>query len=319
MTWMKTIEQMLPAMIMIAGPLMIAGLGGMISERSGIVNIALEGLMLFGAFVAATVIIFFEKMGLVSQGPWLSLIIAAAAGALFSLFLAVSTITFSADHTIAGTAVNLLSTGITVYLAQIIFNQQRTVAYQGGFRKMSIPLLSDIPVLGGLFKNIHPTIFLAIFLVLLVWFVIYKTPFGLRLRSCGENPQASASMGINVLKTRYIAVIISGFLAGLAGGIIVLTVDTQFTVASIHGLGFIAVATIIFGKWNPFGIAGAALFFGLSQTIGIYANSIPIIDKLPPELFSAIPYILTVLALIVFRGKSVGPKAAGDIYDVSKR
>lgn len=319
MEWITLIERMMPQMLMIAAPIMIAGLGGIMSERVGIVNIALEGIMLFGAFAAASIIILFESFGWFTQGPWLSLIIAAIAGGIFSLILALSTITFSADHTIAGTAVNLLAAGITVYFTQIIFNQQRSIAYKRGFRKMSVPFLKDIPLLGGLFTNIYPTIFLALFLVIVIWFVLFKTPFGLRLRSCGENPHASASMGINVLKTRYMGVFISGLLAGLAGGIIVLTVDTQFTAVSIHGLGFIAVAAVIFGKWNPFGLLGASLFFGLSQTIGVYASDIPIIQNLPTELFSALPYILTVAALVVFRGKGVAPKAAGEIYDVSKR
>ncbi|NLC54384.1 MAG: ABC transporter permease [Erysipelothrix sp.] len=304
---------------MIAAPIMIAGLGGIMSERSGIVNIALEGIMLFGAFAAGAIVILFESFGWFSQAPWLSLIVAAIAGGIFSLILAVSTITFSADHTIAGTAVNLIAAGITIYFTQIIFNQQRTVAYKRGFRKMVVPYLSEIPLIGGFFRGVYPTIFVAVLLVLFIWFVLFKTPFGLRLRSCGENPHASASMGIDVIKTRYLAVFISGLLAGLAGGMIVLTVDTQFTISSIHGLGFISVAAVIFGKWNPFGLLGASLFFGLSQTIGIYANRIPLIQSLPTQLFSALPYALTVIALLVFSGKSVGPKAAGEIYDVSKR
>lgn len=319
MEWITLMERMMPQMLMVAAPIMIAGLGGIMSERSGIVNIALEGIMLFGAFAAGAIVILFESFGLFTQAPWLSLIVAAIAGGVFSLTLAVSTITFSADHTIAGTAVNLIASGITVYFTQIIFKQQRTVAYKRGFRKMSIPYLKEIPLIGGLFTNIYPTIFIAIVLVFVIWFVLFKTAFGLRLRSCGENPHASASMGVDVIKTRYAAVIISGILAGLAGGVIVLTVDTQFTAVTIHGLGFIAVAAVIFGKWNPFGLLGAALFFGLSQTIGVYASDIPIIQNLPNQLFSALPYILTVLALVVFRGKSVGPKAAGEIYDVSKR
>ncbi|NLY62366.1 MAG: ABC transporter permease [Erysipelothrix sp.] len=316
---MSLIERMIPTMLMVASPIAIAALGGMFSERSGIVNIALEGLMLFGAFAAATVIILFESFGWFAMGPWLSLLVAGIIGGLFSLLLAVSTITFSADHTIAGTAINMLAAGLTIYFSQIIFGMQRTVAYKEGFKKMSIPFLADIPLLGGFFKGIYPTVFIAVVIVAASWYVLYKTPFGLRLRSCGENPQASASMGIDVLKTRYIAVMISGVFSGIAGGIIVLSMDTQFSGATIHGLGFIAVAAIIFGKWKPLPILGAALFFGLSQTIGVYATAIPVLDKLPAELFSAIPYVFTVIALIAFRGKSVGPKAAGEIYDVSKR
>lgn len=319
MKWIILIEQMIPQMLMVAAPIMIAALGGILSERSGIVNIALEGIMLFGAFAAGSIVILFEKYEMFRQAPWLSLIVAALAGAVFSLILAVATITFNADHTIAGTAVNLLAPAITVYFTQIIFGQQRSAAYKRGFRKIVVPYLSKIPVLGGFFRNIYPTIFIAVILVFVIYFILYKTPFGLRLRSCGENPQASASMGIDVIKMRYVAVVLSGLLAGLAGGVIVLTVDTQFTAVTIHGLGFIAVAAIIFGKWHPMGVAGASLFFGLSQTLGVYASDIPIIQKLPVQLFSALPYVLTVLALIVFRGKGVGPKAAGEIYDVGKR
>lgn len=319
MNWLTLIEQMIPSMLMVAAPIMIAALGGMISERAGIVNIALEGIMLFGAFAAAAIIILLESFELFESAPWLSIMVAALAGGLFSLVLAVSTISFSADHTIAGTAVNMLAAALTVYFTQIIFNQQRSYTYLGGFNKITVPILSDIPLIGGFFTQIYPTIFIAIILVIIVYFVLYKTPFGLRLRSCGENPQASASMGINVIKTRYIAVFLSGLFAGLAGGIVVLTMDTQFSASTIHGLGFIAVASIIFGKWKPLGIAGAALFFGLSQTIGVYANMIPGLNLIPSELFLAIPYVLTVVALIAFRGKSVGPKAAGEIYDVSKR
>ena len=147
MNWIRIIELMLPGMLTVATPLIIAGIGGMFSERSGVVNIALEGLMLFGAFSAASIIIFFESLGLFDLGPWLSLIVAGIAGALFSLVLAVSIITLSADHTIAGTAVNMLAAGLTLYLSQIIFNQQRTVAFKQGFRKITVPFLSEIPII----------------------------------------------------------------------------------------------------------------------------------------------------------------------------
>ncbi|NLC33783.1 MAG: ABC transporter permease [Erysipelothrix sp.] len=319
MNWITILEFLLPGMMTVASPLMVAGIGGMFAERSGVVNIALEGLMLFGSFVAATIILYFESLGWFTMGPWMSLFVAGIAGALFSLILALSIITLRADHTIAGTAVNMLAAGLTVYLSQILFDQQRTVEFKQGIKKITLPGISEIPILGGFFTQFHPTVFLALAVVFISWFVMYKTPFGLRLRSCGENPQASASMGIDVLKTRYIAVIISGFLSGIAGGMVVLSSDIQFTSGTIHGLGFIAVAAIIFGKWKPFGILGASMFFGLTQSIGVYANRIPIIDLLPSQLFIAIPYIFTIVALIAFRGKSVGPKAAGEIYDVSKR
>jgi len=233
---------------------------------------------------------------------------------------AYASINLKADQTISGTALNLLANGLTVYLCQIIFNQQRTAAFRKGIMKISVPFLKDIPVIGQLlFKGVHPTFYLAIALVFVTYFIVFKTAFGLRLRSCGEFPQASASMGINVAKMRYIGVLASGLLAGLAGGVMVMTQDVQFTIASIHGYGFIAIAALIFGKWNPFGVMGAGLFFGFSQILALFAKDIQFLSKLPSEFFSSTPYILTIVALVIFSGRTVGPKAAGEIYDSGKR
>jgi len=317
---MNILIQMMPPTLMTAAPIIICALGGLFSERSGVVNIALEGIMLVGAFAGATACVLLEP-SLGSNAGWVSLIIAAVSGGVFSLLLAVSAINFKADQTIAGVAVNMLATGITLYLCQLIFEQQRTVAFEKGISKIKeIPLLSKIPILGEMFfSNVYPTFFLALLIVFITYFVVYKTSFGLRLRSCGENPQASESMGVNVYKIRYSGVIISGVLGGLAGAILVLTASTQYTSASVHGVGFISLAALIFGKWNPFGVLGAGLFFGFSNSLGVYASMIPIINLLPSEIFSAIPYLLTLLALIMFSGKAVGPKAAGEIYDKGKR
>jgi simple sugar transport system permease protein len=139
------------------------------------------------------------------------------------------------------------------------------------------------------------------------------------MRSCGEHPHAAASMGINVSLMRYIGVLASGALGGLAGGVMVLTADIQYTLVTIHGTGFIALASLVFGKWNPFGVLGAGLFFGFSTALSFYAKDIPGLARLPGEFFYALPYILTIVALVVFAGKSVGPKAAGEIYDSGKR
>jgi simple sugar transport system permease protein len=221
---------------------------------------------------------------------------------------------------VSGTALNILAGGVTVYLCQIFFEQQRTNAFSTGLSKISLPGLADLPILGViLFKDVYPTSYAAILLVLLTWFIVYKTPFGLRLRACGEHPQAAASMGINVLVMRYTGVVLSGALAGLAGATMVLTQDIQYTLGSVHGAGFIALACLIFGKWNPFGVLGAGLFFGFSQALSIYAKDIPILQAVPLDFFYMLPYILTVIALVVFSGKSVGPKAAGELYDAGKR
>jgi simple sugar transport system permease protein len=309
--------QMFPIALMMATPIIMAALGGLFSERSGIVNIALEGIMMVGAFAAASVAVILEPM---PGAAWIGLFVGLAAGLVFSALHAFASVNLKADQVVSGTALNIMAGGLTVYLCQIFFRQQRTRSFQEGIQKITIPGLSDVPVLGNMvFKEVYPTFYIAAILTIATWFVIYKTPLGLRLRSCGEHPQAAASMGINVLKMRWLGVLTSGALAGFAGGTMVLTADIQYTISSIHGTGFIALACLIFGKWNPWGVLGAGLFFGFSQALSFYANNIPFLSELPAEAFYVLPYVLTIIALIVFSGKSVGPKAAGEIYDAGKR
>ena len=316
---MDLLYSMVPLALGVATPIIISSLGGLFSERSGIVNIALEGIMLVGAFAGATSSILLEG-SLGALAPWVGILIGAFFGMLFSLIHAFASIHLKADQTISGTALNMLSTGLTVYLCQIIFDAQRSPNFQESFSKISVPVLSDIPVIGDLFfTDVYPTFFISIVLVFITYFVVFKSKFGLHSRSCGEYPQASASMGINVIKMRYAGVLISGALAGLSGAIMVLTMDIQFTVSSIHGVGFIALACLIFGKWNPFGCLGAGIFFGFSQVLSMFSGQIPVIGSFPSEFFFAIPYVLTVIALVLFARKSVGPKASGEIYDAGKR
>ena len=315
---MSILLTMLPIAFVYASPIIIAALGGMFSERSGIVNIALEGIMMVGGFAAASVTVILEPV--TPAAGYIGLLAGVAAGMIFSLLHAFASVNLKADQVISGTALNILAGGLTVYLCQIFFNQQRTKAFASGLVKLSVPGLADVPILGPLlFKNVSPPFYAALALVLLSWFVVYKTPFGLRLRACGEHPQAAASMGISVLRMRYSGVVISGALAGLAGGSMVLTQDIQYTIASVHGTGFIALGCLIFGKWNPFGVLGAGLFFGFAQASSIYAKDIPFLRALPLEAFYMLPYVLTAIALVVFSGKSVGPKASGEIYDAGKR
>jgi simple sugar transport system permease protein len=315
---MSILFTMLPIAFVYASPIIIAALGGMFSERSGVVNIALEGIMMVGGFAAASVTVILEP--LTPAAGYIGLLAGVAAGMVFSLLHAFASVNLKADQVISGTALNILAGGLTVYLCQIFFNQQRTRAFTTGLVKLSLPGLDQVPVLGPLFfKNVSPPFYAALLLVLLSWFAVYKTPFGLRLRSCGEHPQAAASMGISVLRMRYSGVVISGALAGLAGGAMVLTQDIQYTIASVHGTGFIALGCLIFGKWNPFGVLGAGLFFGFAQASSIYTKDIPLLKTVPLEVFYMLPYVLTAIALVVFSGKSVGPKAAGEIYDAGKR
>ena len=257
---------------------------------------------------------------LLSVSLIVGLLIGLLTGALVSVIHAYLSINLNADQVISGTGINLFAIGATIYMAEIIFGQQRTDTFERGFIKSTIPGLSKIPVIGEIFfSNIYVTVYLAIFLVVLTWFIVYKTKFGLRLRSTGENPHAADSMGINVAKMRYIGVIISGALAGLAGAVMVLTQDTQYTVVSIHGTGFIALAALIFGRWKPLGVLLAGFFFGFSQILSFYITDIPLISGLPLEFFNAFPYVVTIIALVIFSSKSVGPKAAGEPYDKAKR
>ncbi len=318
---METLYAMLTLALIYSTPIIIAGLGGLFSERSGVVNIALEGLMLFGAFAGATVTTLLEPSfaGGYNWAPWIGILIGTCIGALVSVIHAYLSVDLNADQVISGTGINLLAVGVTVFFAQIIFGQQRTDTHNG-FIKTTIPGLSDIPIIGDIFfTRIFTPVFLTFILVFVVWFVVYKTTFGLRLRSTGENPHASDSMGVSVRKMRYIGVILSGALAGLAGAIMVTTQGTQFTAGSVHGTGFIALAALIFGRWKPLGLMLAGLFFGFSQILRLYSSDIPLLETLPGEFFRAIPYVLTIIALVIFSSQTVGPKAAGEPYDVGKR
>lgn len=319
---MDTIYSILTLTLIFATPIIIAGLGGLVTELSGVTNIALEGLMMIGGFFAATLVVFFEKStGLLGTfAPWVAILMGALIAMLISLIHGFASIHLQADQIISAVAINFFAAGLTIFLAQIIFQQQRTSVFTRGFLKTTVAGLSKIPVLGKIFfTNIYPTVFVAFILVAYFWFVINKTTFGLRLRATGEHPHAVESAGISVFKIRYIAVSISGLLAGLAGGIMVLTQDTQYTITSIHGTGFIALATMIFGQWRSKGVLGASLLFGFLQVLAVYSNDIPIIEKIPHDIFYAIPYILTIVALVIFSKHAIAPKAIGVPYTRDSR
>ncbi len=315
---MEVIYSMMTLTLIFSTPIIITAIGGMFSERSGVVNVALEGIMMIGGFTAATSIVFLEKS--TSFAPWIALLFGLIAGVLISLVHAYISINLGAEQVISGTAINLLAGGLTVYLSQVIFHQQRTQSFETGFIKTTYPGLSKIPIIGRIFfENIYPTVYIALIIVIASWYVLYKTPFGLRLRATGEHPQAVDSVGISVYKMRYIGVLLSGALGGLGGAIMVLTFDTQYTIGSIHGVGFIALASLIFGKWKPAGVLGASLFFGFSQILSVYSTDFAFLAKFPQEFFKILPYLLTIVALLIFSGSSVGPKAAGEPYDKGQR
>ncbi|RKJ29973.1 ABC transporter permease, partial [Butyricicoccus sp. 1XD8-22] len=206
------------------------------------------------------------------------------------------------------------------FLVKIIFDKGQTDFITQRFPRFNIPFLEDIPVIGPMFfKSVYGTSILAIAVAIIAWFVIFKTPFGLRLRSVGEHPMAADTMGINVTKMRYIGVMISGALAGIGGAIYAQTITNDFGHATISGQGFMAIAALIFGKWHPIGAMGAALFFGLAQALSIAGSSIPVVQDIPSVYLLILPYVLTILALAGFIGKAVAPKASGIPYIKGQR
>lgn len=319
MSFLEVLYIVVPVALAYATPLIIAALGGIFSERSGVVNIALEGIMVIGAATGIIVTLTLTDMGLGGLSPWLSLLIAMVVGALFSLFLAVPAILWRADQTVLGVAINMLAIGLAIFVVRVLYNKGQTDFIEFRIAKENVPILSDIPVLRMFFINVQYTSFIAIILAFVVWFVIFKTPFGLRLRSVGEHPMAADTMGINVTKMRFMGVMLSGAFGGLAGAVYAVTVTTNFSGTTIVGQGFLAIAAMIFGKWNPLGALGAGLFFGFAQALSIIGSNLPVISNVPQVLLLIAPYALTILALAGVVGRADAPKSAGVPYVKGKR
>lgn len=277
--WDKVLS-VVPLAIAYTAPLLIIALGGLYSERSGVVNIGLEGLMGVGAFASA-VFITANYASLGDAAIWLGILVAALAGGVFSLLHAFASVSMRADQVVSGTAINILSAAVTVYLARVITGSANVQIIKG-FIKQDAPLLSGIPVIGPLFfKNAYVTTLLVLLIVVVSWYMLYRRPFGLRLRACGENPHAADSAGVNVFLMRYLGVFISGLLAGLGGGIVITTYSGEFSPLVYNGLGFLALAALIFGKWNPWGVLGAALFFGFAKTVADMSKLFETLNSMP--------------------------------------
>ena len=306
------------SMIVYAAPLIFTSIGGAYSEHAGVVNVGLEGIMVMGAFSGIIFNLTFEpELG--SLTPWLSLIVAAGIGVLFSLIHAVATIHFRADHIVSGTVLNLMAPPLAVFLVKAMYNKGQTDNIKVAFGKTSIPVLSKIPVIGDIFFNNASIIgWVAILFSFFAWFIMLKTKFGLRLRSVGEHPQAADTLGINVYRMRYLGVMISGALAGIGGAIYAQSVSVNFAVTTIVGPGFIALAAMIFGKWNPIGAMLASLFFGASQSLAVIGNQLPLLKGIPSIYLQIAPYVLTMVVLAAFFGQAVAPKADGVNYIKSK-
>ncbi|WP_294189193.1 ABC transporter permease [uncultured Clostridium sp.] len=311
------IEQVFPYAISYTIPLLITALGALYCERSGIVNIGLDGLMIVGSFAGALTVSKLQANG-VAGALWIGLLVAVIIGVLFSLLHAFASINLNADQVISGTAINMIAGALTVFLARNITGSGN-IRITNGFIPKDIPILSEIPVIGPLFfTKTYATTWLVLLILVLSIFILYKTSFGLRLRSCGEHPQASAAAGISVFKMRYIGVMISGGMSALGGAIILVTYSGEFN-GSVAGLGFLALAALIFGQWRPLGILGATFFFGFASTIANVSQAIPSLAQIPGVVLKTFPYIVTLIALVLFSKSSQAPKAAGEPFDAGKR
>ena len=321
---MNILANILGSTLIFAAPLLLVAMGGMFAERSGVINIALEGIMIFGALVSCLSLNYMDKIGLANQvGVLVAILIAGISGMLFSFLLAFAAIKLKADQTIGGTALNILAPAIMVIVAWRLQGQGNTSISIPGWVK-----IGGITAESGFFERMFMRSFylttpITLVLFFLGYFVMYKTRFGLQLRSCGEHPQASDSVGINVYKMRYIGTLISGFLAGIGGLAFVVAAGSGFD-GNVGGYGFLGLAVMIFGNWQPFRILGASLFFAFFKVIGSYASNIPFLPsftgvKNSSYIYQMIPYIATMVLLCFTSKKSRAPKAEGIPYDKGAR
>jgi simple sugar transport system permease protein len=295
-----------------AAPLIIAGMGSIMSETSGVVNIGIEGQMTIGAFACAAAAV-------LTGNPWIGLFAGAAAGAFFGLLHSLASLTFKADQTISGIAVNLLAPGAAIYFCKAIFagsTQTRPVDLSGKLPLLFANVFPQGSFFYYTFRN-YVSVYLCFILAAGIWFLIFKTRPGLRIRAIGEHPRAAATLGISVFRVRYLCVILSGVLAALGGAVIPLSTVSYFFPAIISGQGFIAIAAVIFGKFKPKNTVLACLLFGFCKSLSLTLGNPKFGLSVSVHLLSMIPYIITLMVLL-FIGRGYAPAASGKIYDPSQ-
>lgn len=291
-------------------PLLLAALGGLFSERVGIANIALEGMMLTGAFFAVIISYF-------TQNPWLGVLAGMISGMGMSLLLGVASIKFKANQIVTGAAINILALGITGFLLETIFEKPGNSPIVPKIEIISLPFIEDIPVWGEIISSHHIFVYISFALVLIIHLFFFKTPLGLHMRSVGEYPLAADTMGVNVYKMRYLGVSISGILAGLAGASLALGDLSFFAERMTAGRGYIALAALIFGKWTPLGVLGSTLFFGFADALQESLQGMGKIN-IPSEFFLIIPFVLSLIVLAGFVGRARPPASIGVPYEKEK-
>lgn len=292
--------------LVLAVPIILGAMAGVMSERVGITNIAIEGQLLSGAFMAAVV-------SSITGSFTLGMIAAMITAALMSMVLATFSIVFLAQQIIVGVVLNVLVIGITNFLYQQWLTEDgQNVNFPGTLDIIKIPVLSDIPLIGPVFFENRITVFMAIIIVPVIWFVLFKTRLGLRARAVGEHPLAADTVGVNVARTRFWWVTIGGAIAGLGGAALTIGNAGAFGREMSGGFGFIALAVVILGRWHPISAALAALLFGFSIILRVWANQVS--PGIPSDFITMVPYIVTIIAVVGFVGKSIPPKALAVPY-----
>lgn len=297
---------MLSSAVLLSVPITLGAFSGILSERAGVVNIAIEGMMLMSSMTGALV-------GSITDNAWLGLLGAILSGIILALIHAVLSIKFRINQVISGTVINIFSSGMTAFLSQKFLQPNQALNSPAMFTRIPLPGLANIPVLGPIFFNTNLFVYIMFILLIIIQIAVFSTRWGLRLRSVGEHPKAADTLGINVIKTRYVAVILSGAVAGIAGAFFTLGSVGRFDEGMTAGKGFIGLAAMIFGNWTPFGAMGAGFLFGFADAIGSKLSLLG--SAIPSEFMSMAPYLITMIVLASFIGKGHAPAASGEPYE----
>ena len=296
----------LNAAIRLLTPIALAAMGGTFSERSGIINIGLEGMILIGAFGGVL-------GSYLTTSAWIGILFALIAGGILGLIFAVFTVSFKANHVVAGVGVNIFSLGLTTWLLQIIWGSKGTSASVNGLNIISIPVIKDIPYIGEIIGVQSSLVYLMFILIILGWILLFKTPLGLRIRMTGEHPEAADTLGINIKKIKYFSVTLSGVLSGLGGAYLSLGHLNWFSMNMSAGRGYMALAANIFGQWNPLGGLGASFLFSFTDAVQMRLQSVNL--NIANELIQMLPYVLTIIVLAGAVIRSRPPAALGENYE----
>lgn len=296
---------LLAATVRVAAPLLLAALGSVFTAKAGIVNLALEGTMLLGAFAGYYGSYF-------TGSVWGGILFAIAGGIAMQLLLAFFAVTVGANQSVAGTGINMFSLGLTTYLLTVMFGISGRPSIVASFKKIKIPFLSQIPYAGTIFFDHQLLVYLAYLCVPVCWYVLFKTPFGLKVRAVGEHPKAVDIAGGSVVKIRYTCCVIAGVLAGIGGAYLSIGELASFTENLTSGRGYIAVAAVTFGKWNPIGVMMACLLFGFTDALQMRLQSEGV--SIPPQFLLMLPYFITMIAMVVVVGKTKAPASMGKPY-----